>query len=43
MSDRHEGNEIELFDLGNAIIETRQWSVWPTWYDSVFIQGERQL
>ena len=42
MSEKHERNDIELLDLGNATIETRQWSPWPIWYDSAFLLGERQ-
>lgn len=37
-----EGMEIELVDLGDATIETRQWSWWPLWYDSVFLLGEKE-
>ena len=41
MSEAHEANEIELLDLGDATIETRQWNLWPIWYDSVFLLGQR--
>lgn len=37
-----EAMEIELLDLGDATIETRQWSVWPIWYDSVFQLGQKE-
>jgi len=45
MSEVREGteNEIEVFDLGDATVETKQWSVWPVWFDSVFLQGEKDL
>lgn len=33
--------EIELLDLGDATIETRQWLLWPIWYDSAFGLGEK--
>lgn len=42
MSDEREGIEIELLDLGDATVETKQWSVWPIWYDSVFLLGQKQ-
>lgn len=35
--------EIELFDLGDATVETKQWSEWPIWFDSVFLLGARDL
>jgi hypothetical protein len=35
--------EIELLDLGDATVETRQWGLWPIWYDSVFLLGEKEL
>lgn len=38
-----QGMEIELLDLGDATLETRQWSMWPIWYDSVFLLGEKEL
>jgi hypothetical protein len=37
------GMEIELLDLGDATVETRQWGLWPIWYDSVFLLGEKEL
>lgn len=37
-----QGMEIELLDLGDATIETRQWLLWPIWYDSVFLLGEKE-
>lgn len=36
-------DEIEVFDLGDATVETKQWSVWPIWFDSVFLLGEKDL
>ena len=33
--------EIELLDLGDATIETRQSYLWPIWYDSYFQLGQR--
>ncbi|HEY0941730.1 MAG TPA: hypothetical protein VGE08_16640 [Steroidobacter sp.] len=33
--------DIELLDLGDATIETRQWHLWPVWYDSIFGLGQR--
>lgn len=35
--------EIELFDLGDVTVETKQWSEWPIWFDSVFLLGEKEL
>lgn len=45
MSEVHERteDEIELFDLGDVTIETKQWSDWPTWFDSVFLLGEKDV
>ncbi len=37
-----EDREIELLDLGDAMLETRQWLLWPIWYDSVFLLGEKE-
>jgi hypothetical protein len=37
-----EDREIELLDLGDARLETRQWLLWPIWYDSVFLLGEKE-
>lgn len=37
-----EAMEIELLDLGDATIETRQWLLYPIWYDSVFLLGEKE-
>ena len=36
-------DEIDLFDLGDATVETKQWSEWPIWFDSVFLLGERDV
>ena len=45
MSDVADGidDEIELLDLGDATIETKQWSDWPIWFDSAFLLGEKEL
>jgi hypothetical protein len=36
-------DEIELFDLGDVTVETKQFSEWPTWFDSVFLLGAKDL
>jgi hypothetical protein len=41
MSEELEGSEIELLDLGDAMLETKQWLLWPIWYDSAFLLGEK--
>ena len=46
MTDMQEGTEIEalgieLLDLGDATIETKQWGSYPIFYDSIFLLGER--
>jgi hypothetical protein len=41
MTDEQEGIEIELLDLGDATIETKQYGIYPIVYDSVFLLGER--
>lgn len=41
MTDKQEGTEIELLDLGDATIETRQYGPYPVFYDSIFLLGER--
>ena len=38
-----ENVEIELFDLGDVTVETKQWSEWPIWFDSVFLLGAKDL
>jgi hypothetical protein len=43
MSEEHAGNEIDLLDLGDATVETRQWTFWPLWFDSVFVRGEKEF
>jgi len=45
MSEVHERTEgeIELFDLGDVTVETKQWSEWPTFFDSVFLLGAKDL
>ena len=45
MSEVHErtDNDVELFDLGDATVETKQFSEWPIWFDSVFLLGARDL
>ena len=42
MNEALERNEIELFDLGDATVETKQWLLWPIWFDSVFMLGEKE-
>jgi len=37
-----EALDIELLDLGDATVETKQWLLWPIWYDSVFLLGEKE-
>jgi hypothetical protein len=39
MNETHERMTIELLDLGDATVETRQWSPWPRFFDSVFLLG----
>jgi hypothetical protein len=34
--------DIELLDLGDAATETRQWYLWPIWYDSIFQLGQKE-
>ena len=41
MTDEQEGTEIELLDLGDAMIETKQWGTYPIFFDSIFYMGER--
>ncbi len=36
-------DDIELFDLGDVTVETKQWSDWPIWFDSVFLLGEKDV
>jgi hypothetical protein len=36
-------DDIEVFDLGDVTLETKQWSEWPIWFDSVFLLGEKEL
>jgi hypothetical protein len=45
MSEVHERieDEIELFDLGDVTVETKQFSEWPIWFDSVFLLGAKDL
>ena len=45
MSEVHERTEddIELFDLGDVTVETKQWSEWPSFFDSVFLLGAKDL
>lgn len=38
---QEEKREIELLDLGDATIETKQWGVLPQYYDSVFLLGDK--
>lgn len=43
MTEEQEGTEVELelLDLGDATIETKQWGSYPIFYDSIFLLGER--
>lgn len=41
MTEVQEGTEIELLDLGDATIETKQWGAYPIFYDSIYLLGER--
>lgn len=46
MTDKQEGIEIEtlgieVLDLGDATIETRQYGAYPQVFDSIYILGER--
>ncbi|WP_269813421.1 hypothetical protein [Peristeroidobacter agariperforans] len=41
MTDKQEGMEIELLDLGDATIETKQYGAYPQTFDSIFVLGER--
>ena len=41
MTEVQDEMEIELLDLGDATIETKQFGPWPQYYDSVFLLGER--
>ena len=41
MTDKQEGTEIELLDLGDATIETRQYGTYPLTFDSIYVLGER--
>jgi len=41
MTELKEETEIELLDLGDATIETRQFGLYPMVYDSIFLLGER--
>ena len=42
MTEVQDEMEIELLDLGDATVETKQWGLWPHYYDSVFLLGERE-
>ena len=33
--------QLQLVDLGDAKVETRQWGMWPLYYDSIFLFSER--
>ena len=45
MTDEQEGTqvELELLDLGDATIETKQFVMYPVFYDSVFLLGDRDF
>lgn len=32
--------QLQLVDLGDAKVETRQWGMWPLWFDSIYYLGE---
>lgn len=32
--------QLGLIDLGDATTETRQWGLWPVYFDSIFLLGE---
>jgi hypothetical protein len=41
MTDKQEGTEIELLDLGDATMETKQYGSYPITFDSIYLLGER--
>jgi hypothetical protein len=41
MTEPQQGKAIELLDLGDATLETRQYGLYPIVYDSLFLLGER--
>jgi hypothetical protein len=41
MTEEQEGTEIELLDLGDATIETKQYGSYPIVFDSIYGLGER--
>lgn len=43
MSKEHEGMKIELLDLGDATVETKQWTYWPYHFDSQYGRGARDF
>lgn len=46
MSEVHERTDdevIEVFDLGDVTIETKQWSDFANYFDSVFVLGEKDV
>lgn len=42
MTEVQDEMEIEVLDLGDATVETKQWGLLPQYYDSVFLLGERE-
>jgi len=36
-----EALELELLDLGDATIETKQYGSYPIYFDSIYLLGER--
>ena len=42
MSEERDSMEIDVLDLGDATVETKQWLLWPIWFDSVFLLGEKE-
>lgn len=41
MTDTQDGTEIELLDLGDATIETKQYGSYPITFDAIYGLGER--
>lgn len=41
MTDKQDGTEIELLDLGDATIETKQSGGYPQTFDSIYVLGDR--
>ncbi|WP_281281056.1 hypothetical protein [Peristeroidobacter soli] len=41
MTELEEGMDIELLDLGDAMLETRESGMYPIVFDSYYLLGER--